>query len=67
MAILGANHPETLDTVEVIANILSALRCHKEALIIRSEVLCTRKEIWGENHPDTVTVMQNMAKVFFAR
>jgi hypothetical protein len=48
--VLGADHPNTINSRSCTASILQAQGKLEEALIIRNEVLQARRRVLGEDH-----------------
>jgi tetratricopeptide (TPR) repeat protein len=63
---LGPDHPDTLNTMNSLANSYHALGRHAEALELCEETLALRKAKLGPDHPDTITSMNNLATSYFA-
>ncbi len=55
---LGPDHPDTLASMNNLANSYSDLGRHAEALKLREETLALRKAKLGPDHPDTLASMQ---------
>ena len=58
---LGADHPDTLDTLHNLANSYGQAGRLEEALGMREEVLRLRREKLGTDHLDTLNAMGNLA------
>jgi serine/threonine protein kinase/tetratricopeptide (TPR) repeat protein len=58
---LGADHPDTLRSMNNLANTYTILGRHAEALKLREETLSLRKAKLGPDHPDTLRSMDNLA------
>jgi tetratricopeptide (TPR) repeat protein len=58
---LGAEHPETLLTMNNIAAILFRQGRLEEATSMLTQVLAMRKRILGDDHPDVLSSMNNLA------
>ena len=54
---LGPDHPDTLTSMNNLANSYAALGRHAEALKLREETLALRKAKLGPDHPDTLRSM----------
>ena len=59
--ILGANHPDTLSSLNDLACSYSNLGDYDRALEMGNAAYNGRKEILGEKHPDTLTALHNLA------
>jgi hypothetical protein len=62
--VLGDDHPNTLATMNNLAETLRAQDNLSEAREMHDNVLESRRRILGENHPNTLTSMNNLAVVF---
>ena len=51
---LGENHPDTLASLNNLANSYSVLGEYNKALELKNAVYNARKVILGETHPDTL-------------
>jgi tetratricopeptide (TPR) repeat protein len=58
------NEIELLDTVECFSSFISDIRRRNEAVAMRREVLDKRQRILGDEHPDTIRAMSNLANTF---
>ena len=63
---LGPDHPDTLMSMNNLANSYAALGRHAEALALREETLELRKAKLGPDHPDTLKSMNNLAVSYAA-
>jgi len=61
---LGADHPDTLMTMNYLANSYGDTGRYSDALKLREETLALRKARLGPNHPDTLTSMSNLANSY---
>jgi tetratricopeptide (TPR) repeat protein len=59
---LGEEHPETLVSMNDMAQVLSDLGEYAEAEKMNRQTLKLRERILGKEHPDTLTSMSNLAK-----
>ncbi|KAJ7478791.1 P-loop containing nucleoside triphosphate hydrolase protein [Mycena galericulata] len=62
--LLGADHPDTLHTMDNLAFIYSALGEHQKAKELRVIVLEKQKQLLGDNHPKTLLTMGNLASTY---
>jgi serine/threonine protein kinase len=62
----GPDHPDTLASINNLANSYAALGRHADALQLREETLARRKAALGPDHPDTLTSMHNLASSYDA-
>jgi len=62
----GPHHPDTLSTMNLLANGYAALGRHNEALALRQETLKLRSQHLGPHHRDTLTSMNNLALSYAA-
>ena len=58
---LGADHPDTLKSMNNLAISYEYLGRHADALKLREETLALRKAKLGADHPDTLKSMNNLA------
>jgi tetratricopeptide (TPR) repeat protein/tRNA A-37 threonylcarbamoyl transferase component Bud32 len=63
---LGPDHPDTLASMQDLANSYAALGRHGDALKLREETLAIKKVSLGPDHPDTLTSMNNLANSYDA-
>jgi len=63
---LGPDHPDTLTSMNNLANSYTALGRHADALKLREETLTLLKAKLGPDHPDTLTSMNNLATSYAA-
>ena len=61
---LGENHPDTLASLNNLANSYSNLGEYNKALELKNAVYNARKEILGEKHPDTLASLNNLANSY---
>jgi serine/threonine protein kinase/tetratricopeptide (TPR) repeat protein len=61
---LGPDHPETLGSMNNLANSYADLGRHTAALKLREETLGLQKAKLGPDHPDTLTSMHNLAQSY---
>jgi eukaryotic-like serine/threonine-protein kinase len=61
---LGADHPDTLMTMNYLANSYGDVGRYSDALKLREETLARRKARLGPDHPDTLTSMSNLANSY---
>jgi len=64
---LGKEHPETLDSMNNVANVYEAQGRYDEAEQLHSKVLEIRRRLLGEEHPSTLASMNNLARVYCAQ
>ena len=62
--ILGETHPDTLASLNNLANSYSDLGDYNKALELKNAVYNARKEILGETHPDTLASLNNLANSY---
>ncbi|KAI0506293.1 P-loop containing nucleoside triphosphate hydrolase protein [Xylaria bambusicola] len=65
MQIFGADHPDTLTSMNNLASIFWNQGRWEEAEKLEVEVLEIRKRKLGADHPDTLTSMSNLASTFW--
>ncbi len=63
---LGPDHPDTLKSMNNLANSYAALGRHAEALKLREETLALMKAKLGPDHPDTLAGMNSLAESYAA-
>ncbi len=63
---LGPDHPDTLGSMNNLANSYAALGRRAEALSLREQVAALRKEKLGPGHPDTLAGLSNLANSYAA-
>ena len=63
---LGPDHPDTLLSMNNLANSYAGLGRQAEALKLREETLALRKAKLGPDHPDTLASMNNLATSYYA-
>jgi eukaryotic-like serine/threonine-protein kinase len=61
---LGADHPDTLSSMNNLANSYDDLGRHAEALNLREETLSLRRAKLGADHPHTLMSMNNLANSY---
>ena len=61
---LGPDHPDTLRSMNNLANSYAALGRHAEALKLHEETLALQKAKLGPDHPDTLASMNNLANSY---
>jgi eukaryotic-like serine/threonine-protein kinase len=59
--LLGADHPDTLRSMNNLANAYGDLGRNDESLKLHEETLARRKVVLGPDHPDTLFSMNNVA------
>ena len=64
--LLGEDHPDTLTSMNNLAETYRALGRTNEAAALHEKVLESRKRTLGEEHPDTLTSMNNLAATYWA-
>jgi serine/threonine protein kinase/tetratricopeptide (TPR) repeat protein len=57
----GPDHPNTLMSMNNLANTFNAMNRHAEALKLQEEALAAQKRVLGPDHPDTLRSMHNSA------
>ncbi|KAI5842037.1 hypothetical protein BZA05DRAFT_208713 [Tricharina praecox] len=62
--LLGKDHPDTLSTVNYMADVFSYQSEYDKALEWYQRALDGREKSLGNDHPDTLTTVDNMAGVF---
>jgi hypothetical protein len=65
MAILGAEYPSTLTSMNDLALVYDSHGKWDEAAKLLSHVLQTQKQKLGAEHPDTLISMHNLARVYY--
>lgn len=63
--VLGQEHDETLDSIEIVGLVYSFAGRLEEAEKLQIQVMETRKRVLGQEHPDTLTSMSNLALTFW--
>jgi tetratricopeptide (TPR) repeat protein len=63
-AILGASHPDTLQSMNNLANLYENQGKYDEAEPLYVECLALCKAILGASHPDTLQSMNNLAGLY---
>ncbi|CAE6347231.1 unnamed protein product [Rhizoctonia solani] len=63
--VLGDEHPDTLTSMNNLANTYSDLGRFEDARALHTQVLDTRKRVLGSDHPDTLTSMNNLANTYY--
>jgi serine/threonine protein kinase/tetratricopeptide (TPR) repeat protein len=63
---LGPDHPDTLASMNHLANSYAALGRHTDALELREQTLALRRVKLGADHPDTLASMHNLANSYEA-
>ncbi|WP_266674010.1 tetratricopeptide repeat protein [Streptomyces sp. NBC_01443] len=58
---LGAEHPDTLDSLNNCANALDEIGRHQEARDLHQHVLADRERVLGPDHPNTLHSRNNLA------
>src|SRR5262249_16268346 len=59
---LGPDHPDTLRSMNNLANSYHALGRYADALKLREQTLALRKPKLGPHHPDTLLTLGNVAE-----
>jgi tetratricopeptide (TPR) repeat protein len=62
--ILGFDHPETVDTRNVLAGAFCAAGRTAEAITLVEQVLAIRERALGADHPDTMAIRNNLAAAY---
>ena len=65
--ILGDDHPNTLTTMNNLAETYRAQGKTEAAAMLHEEVLQKSRRILGDDHPDTLTTMSNLAETYQAQ
>ncbi|KAH8833247.1 hypothetical protein DL96DRAFT_1811753 [Flagelloscypha sp. PMI_526] len=60
----GPEHPDTLRSMNSLAQTYSELGRHSDALNLKEQVVELRKRISGPEHPETLTSMHNLAQTY---
>ncbi len=60
---LGDSHPDTLMSMNRLANVLSDQGRLTEAELLYRDALRCRRETLGETHPDTLISINNLARL----
>ena len=61
--LLGKEHPDTLGSMNNLAEVLSIQGNYEEAERIHRQALALMERVLGKEHPDTLTSMSNLAEV----
>ena len=64
--VLPKDHPDTLLSMNNLANSYEALNRHADALKLREETLAIQKRVLPKDHPDTLRSMHNLANSYAA-
>jgi tetratricopeptide (TPR) repeat protein len=64
--LLGADHPDTLTSMNNLAGTLFAMGDHQGVWDFEEQVFARRIELLGADHPDTLTSMGNLAGTLYA-
>ena len=59
--LLGEDHPDTLNSMANLADLLFSQNRWKEAEELEIQVIEKRRRVLGEEHPDTLVIMHNLA------
>ena len=62
--VLGAEHPDTLTSMNNLASTYMNQGKHKEAEELQVRVLELKQTVLGTEHPDTLTTMNNLASTY---
>ena len=62
--ILGDDHPDTLHSMNNLANLYHSMGQNDKALHLYEMCLAKRKQILGNDHPDTLHSMNNLANFY---
>jgi hypothetical protein len=62
--VLGAEHPDTLNSMNNLTSTYSNQGRWKEAEELEVQVMETRKSVLGTEHPDTLNSMANLASTY---
>ena len=62
--ILGETHPDTLASLNNLANSYSDLGDYNKACKLQNAVYNASKEILGETHPDTLASLNNLTNSY---
>ncbi|UEM21100.1 toll/interleukin-1 receptor domain-containing protein [Skermanella mucosa] len=65
--LLGDEHPDTLTSMNNLAETLRAQGDHGGAWALEKPVLALRRRVLGDEHPDTLTSMNNLAATLGAQ
>ena len=65
--VLGKEHPNTLTSMNNLANVLQRMKKYEEAEQMHRQTLELREKVLGREHPDTLTTMRNLANVLDSR
>jgi serine/threonine protein kinase len=60
----GPDHPDTLKSLNALADSYAAIGRHAEALKLYEQTLALRKAKLGADHPDTLSSMNNLANSY---
>ena len=61
---MGENHPQTLLSIDNLANLFESMGQYDRALPLHEECLAKRKVILAEQHPETLVSLGNLANLF---
>ena len=62
--VLGESNPNTLNTMNSLADVCDLQGKHSDAEVLFKRCLAKRKVVLGENHPDTLRTMNNLAHLY---
>ena len=66
-SVLGAEHPDTAETLNNLANLYQAQGLHAKAEPLYLQVLQIREQVLGAQHPDTAHSLNNLAGLYFVQ
>lgn len=58
---LGADHPDTLNSIHNLAFTLQSQACHAEALALIEKCFQSRQQVLGEQHPDPLSSFDTLS------
>jgi non-specific serine/threonine protein kinase/serine/threonine-protein kinase len=62
--VLGADHPDTLDTMTGLSTSYHRAGNYEQAVALEREIMAIRTRVWGPEHPSTLAAMANLAADF---
>ncbi|MDD3562294.1 MAG: tetratricopeptide repeat protein [Candidatus Cloacimonetes bacterium] len=66
-SVLGAEHPDTADSLHNLANLYQAQGQYAKAEPLYLQALQIREQVLGREHPDTATTLNNLAVFYQAQ
>jgi serine/threonine protein kinase/tetratricopeptide (TPR) repeat protein len=65
--VLGEEHPDTLNSMNNLANLYWSQNRYDEAEPLHLETLETQRRVLGDDHPDTLNSMNNLANLYWSQ